>query len=252
VASSPDAGIGMKWRMGNRSSLRVSAIMLHSMQEQVTGAPSLSTASFASLLAALATPGPAEPMRRGGVDRAAAWDGDGLADDIATLSYEQALRTHARHRGSSGDLLCEDLDGEMQPGAAKAVSAARAEARNPAKPLRGRDRSVAAEPRAAQRAKSVLEARRKSASITIRLSSAECAQLHERAAEAGITKSAYLRSCAFEVEALRAQVKDVVAQLRSGERAEKKKPAEAAPTAAPGWRARLFTRWKSRQSIAGA
>jgi hypothetical protein len=40
--------------------------------------------------------------------------------------------------------------------------------------------------------------------------------LRKRSAEAGITVSAYLRSCAFEVETLRAQVKDAVAQMRCG------------------------------------
>ncbi|MGA7109977.1 MAG: hypothetical protein WBY75_19660, partial [Terracidiphilus sp.] len=56
---------------------------------------------------------------------------------------------------------------------------------------------------------------RKSSSITIRLNSAECVQLRQRAAAAGLTVSAYLRSCIFEVESLRAQVKDTLAELRS-------------------------------------
>jgi hypothetical protein len=55
----------------------------------------------------------------------------------------------------------------------------------------------------------------KNASITIRMSAAECEQLRGRAAEAGMTVSAYLRSCIFEVEGLRAQVKAAVAQIRS-------------------------------------
>ena len=53
------------------------------------------------------------------------------------------------------------------------------------------------------------------ASVTIRLSQAECARLHERAAEAGVTVSAYLRSCTFEAEALRAEVKAALADLRA-------------------------------------
>ena len=60
-----------------------------------------------------------------------------------------------------------------------------------------------------------LERNLKDASITIRMSKAECAQLHRRAAEAGLTVSAYLRSCTFEAESLRAMVKDTLAQLRS-------------------------------------
>jgi hypothetical protein len=56
----------------------------------------------------------------------------------------------------------------------------------------------------------------RSASVTIRLSRAECARLHRRAAEAGLTVSAYLRSCALEAEALRAQVKQALTELKAG------------------------------------
>jgi hypothetical protein len=66
----------------------------------------------------------------------------------------------------------------------------------------------------------------KCASITIRLSEAECAQLRQRAAEAGLTISAYLRSCTFEAESLRALVRDTMAQLRQATNAA------ARPTAA--------------------
>jgi predicted DNA binding CopG/RHH family protein len=52
-------------------------------------------------------------------------------------------------------------------------------------------------------------------SITIRMSSEENLQLRKRAAEAGLTVSAYLRSCTFEAESLRALVKDTLAQLRA-------------------------------------
>jgi hypothetical protein len=41
--------------------------------------------------------------------------------------------------------------------------------------------------------------------------------LRQRAAEAGLTISAYLRSCAFEVETLRAQVKQTIAEMRHAE-----------------------------------
>jgi hypothetical protein len=59
------------------------------------------------------------------------------------------------------------------------------------------------------------------------MSKAECAQLHKRAAEAGLTVSAYLRSCTFEAESLRAMVKDALAQLRS--EAIQTKPVPPAP-----------------------
>jgi hypothetical protein len=58
------------------------------------------------------------------------------------------------------------------------------------------------------------EPSKRSASVTLRLSRAECMQLKQRAAEAGLTVSAYIRSCTFEAEALRAQVKQAVQQLR--------------------------------------
>lgn len=54
----------------------------------------------------------------------------------------------------------------------------------------------------------------KNASITIRMSNDDCDQLRQRAAEADMSVSAYLRSCAFEMESLRAQVKEAVAQMR--------------------------------------
>src|ERR1019366_1489570 len=53
------------------------------------------------------------------------------------------------------------------------------------------------------------------ASITIRLSRAECDQLHLRAAEAGMTISAYLRSCTLEAETLRTLVKETLGNLRT-------------------------------------
>jgi predicted DNA binding CopG/RHH family protein len=121
---------------------------------------------------------------------------DGLEDDIATISYEQALRAHARFKPQS------------LPQAPDAAAKNQAEVQAELFPLASRNPQV--------------EASRKSGSVTVRMSSAECEQLRKRAAEAGITVSAYLRSCAFEVEALRAQVKDTLAQLRS--RAERRVP----------------------------
>ena len=70
-----------------------------------------------------------------------------------------------------------------------------------------------------------IEQDRKCASITIRVSKAECEQLKRRAADAGLSMSAYLRSCTFEAEALRAQVKEALAELRR---------ANARRTSAPG------------------
>jgi len=52
----------------------------------------------------------------------------------------------------------------------------------------------------------------------VRLSQDEDDRLRQRAAEAGMTVSAYLRSCAFEVETLRAQVKQTLAEMRHSSR----------------------------------
>lgn len=114
-----------------------------------------------------------------------AWNDDGLADDVATISYERALRKQARPRVGG----CEAEAGARGPGFADMPGAAGG-AMASAKP-------------------------QKSASITIRLSEPECAQVRQRAAEAGLTVSAYLRSCTLEADSLRAQVKETLAQLRS-------------------------------------
>jgi hypothetical protein len=98
----------------------------------------------------------------------------------------------------------------------------------------------------------LLERNLKCASVTIRLSQAECAQLRTRAAEAGLTVSAYLRSCTFEAESLRAMVKDTLAKLRTGTPAE-----ETSVSATPrrswfGWMARLLTVGHGRRRAASA
>jgi hypothetical protein len=155
------------------------------------------SSSFAGFLSALTSPAPAS--------RNAGWNEDALADDVATLSYESALKTHSRYRPASEPL--------PQPSSAfvpESVS-----------PASGNSFSTAAresQPRA------ILTSDLKSASITIRMSEAECAQLRQRAAEAGMTISAYLRSCTFEAEALRGQVKEALAQLRAAAPADDTQP----------------------------
>jgi len=116
------------------------------------------------------------------------WNNDGLADDVATISYEHALRKQARSRM---------VTGKATPVPRQRVSP-------------GTDATVADTCRPAVHPGQV-----KSASITIRLSEPECAQLRQRAVEAGLSMSAYLRSCTLEAESLRAQVKETLAQLRS-------------------------------------
>jgi len=75
--------------------------------------------------------------------------------------------------------------------------------------------------------------------VTLRLSHAESAQLHERATEAGLTVSAYLRSCVFEVEGLRTQVREALSQFRSATPHDAQLTRKPAQPAWPTWRNRL-------------
>jgi hypothetical protein len=172
------------------------------MQQSAAAASSPTSPSFMGLLAALAEPETKFPPAR---------DDDGLADDIATLSYENALRTHARYRPAADEPLPS--------------TAAQPVGLHPAKPqmdvpmaaaslLPQPDRN-AATAADSNRVSGTREQVLKRASVTIRLNESECAQLRQRAAEAGLTISAYMRSCTFEAENLRALVKDTLAQLRS-------------------------------------
>jgi predicted DNA binding CopG/RHH family protein len=98
----------------------------------------------------------------------------------------------------------------------------------------------------------------KSASITIRLSEAESAQLRKRAAEAGLTISAYLRSCTFEAESLRALVKDTLAQLRSdpskaeGSASNRTAANDASRPIRRSWLQRWARFWPRAQAVPGA
>ena len=206
-----------------RRSLTVAARfcdMLQAMQQTAATASSPASPSFAGLLAALAAPAP---------QRAPAWSDDGLADDYATLSYERALRAHARYRSvdaSVNESLAESDFSLTQPADSEPsrIREAFSDAAPPAGPtatLRAATRQAASpsiadfQPETTHGLPTALDRNLKSASITIRLSKVECAQLRKRAAEAGLTVSAYLRSCTFEAESLRALVKDTLAQLRS-------------------------------------
>jgi hypothetical protein len=162
--------------------------------QSTTPPVSSSPSSFAGFLAALSQPGRSTPSDTpsGAPTRAPRWSDESLAEDVATLSYEQALRAHARYHAD-------------EP-VADPVEAARLIA----------DQVAAPEPQAVAGAEPLPERVLKQSSITIRLSREEDAQLRRRAAEAGLTVSAYIRSCTFEAEALRALVKDTLTQLRTG------------------------------------
>jgi hypothetical protein len=164
------------------------------MQTSVAPAPSQRSSSFAGMLAAFTEPEKKFPPAR--VE-------EGIADDIVTLSYEHALRSHARYRP------------EENAAGAPAQQLTAAAPKSPVLRVESSDRRAALAPAAIPNGSALIEKNLKRASITIRLSQSDCAQLHQRAAEAGLSVSAYLRSCTLEVETLRAQVKETLAQLRS-------------------------------------
>ncbi|MGA7340803.1 MAG: hypothetical protein WBE72_16790 [Terracidiphilus sp.] len=178
--------------------------------------PSSESPSFFGVLSALAAPGQANQEAGQG------WMKDGLEDDTATLSYEHALRAHGRH-------IAQEWPASPAGGSLGREAEAPDADKNP-EPAEDRDSAAA-------------DGNRKSASITIRLTQEECAQLKRRAAEAGLTISAYLRSCTFEAEALRAQVKQALAELRTAS-SDGKRSAPVADARAPRrwWRMRSYQR----------
>lgn len=153
-------------------------------QDQAARDPATNSATFAGLLASLTA------QKQSGWPNPDGSPGalDGLEDDVATLSYERALRTHARYKPAVVDPPNE-IERPPCPSSATLGSAVQS---NP-------------------------EPGGKRTSVTVRMSKAECAQLQQRAAEAGMTVSAYLRSCTFEAESLRAQVKQALAELRAAQ-----------------------------------
>lgn len=194
--------------------------MLDAMQQMAE--TDVSPESFAGLLAALTAAKPEKPQ-----DPPA--DFDGLQEDVATLSYERALHTHARYKPAAATWRPSSPAG---PAARSSAPPSRLglPSQSPAgahAASGGKKPAVAAPPKF----EAGLEQNRKRASVTIRMSKAECARLHQRAAEAGMTVSAYLRSCTFEAEELRARVKEALAEIRAG---------QPAPPARAGW-LRLFS-----------
>jgi hypothetical protein len=216
--------------------------MLYTMQQTAAAPPPSAAPSFAGLLAALTTPVPKT-----------AWNTDDLADDVATLSYEHALRTHARYKSAdAGDWSFAQAD---DLATTKTREAPQDDSATPAQTpslWAGPGWREEAETKTAHDFSTMLERDKKCASITIRLSKPECDQLRRRAAQAGLTVSAYLRSCTFEAETLRAQVKDVLTELRTATSAGKQCTSAAASRSWFGWLRRLMPGWNTAQREARA
>jgi len=212
------------------------------MQQPALSSPS---PTFAGMLAALAAPGQKKPPAR---------DLDGLEDDVATLSYERALRAHGRYRAPEvSDRALTQLPEPASLRIFEAEPEAEATAMPAAhEPSGAMQADAEPEDAGAHQAYSAAARNLKCASITIRLSKAEVAQLRRRAAEAGLTVSAYLRSCTLEAESLRAMVKDTLAQLR----AETAKPDQevALPVRRSwfAWLSRLWPHTNARQQVVRA
>lgn len=212
------------------------------MQQTTASAPSTASPSFAGLMAALAAPTHKPPE---------AWDDSDLADDVATLSYESALRTHTRYRPAPApDQSLAQASPFLSKERIAAVSSSMEQAEAQADAIMEELPSIEQRPASCRSAH--FERNLKDASITIRLSKAECTQLHRRAAEAGLTVSAYLRSCTFEAESLRAMVKDTMAQLRSATNPAKSEAHHSWLSKLTGWMARLATPWNGSHRVARA
>jgi len=215
------------------------------MQQPAPTQPSSTPSSFAGLLASLASPPPQA------ADDDPPWSTSDLGEDVISLSYERALRAHARYRPADrlvdgdidrGDgLTAPPVSFGVEAGADAAIETDAAGATGSAGVT---DAAVAAPSLPADLAP---DRDLRSASVTIRLSKAECVRLRERAAEAELTVSAYLRSCVLEAEALRAEVKQALAELKTGARGTSQPSGEAAGSAGgeqaapagkkkPGWR----------------
>lgn len=168
-----------------------------------------SASSFAGMLASLTSPDPSP---------ATGWNADDLADDVATLSYENALRAHARYKPGIKDDW--DLAPSVETQTCRTCGARRSD---PADSAQAKARSADLNNPAGNFSHAhftINRSDRKCASITIRMSEGECEQLKMRAAEAGLTISAYLRSCTFEADSLRAEVKKTLAEMRKPVRPE--------------------------------
>ena len=164
------------------------------MQTSTAFAPSPQSDSFATFLARLAelpdwnSDAPVEPSGTHVYDDLA----ETGEEDLASLSYEHALRTSTRKRPHARANRIENSQyANPSPKTALAVQPS-------PKALETRPFEIA-EPRQAR--------------TTIRFTAGENKLLRRRASENGIAISAYVRSCVLEVESLRAQVERLMTEM---------------------------------------
>jgi hypothetical protein len=198
------------------------------------------TSSFAGLLASLAAPAKASDRN---------WEDDGLADDVAELSYEGALRrqtqpARALERRRSSQPAANRVN-PAQGAFETSSDDGEAAAFDPPTPLDEERISIVEVGLPAN------EDGGRTERVTLRLNRSEVLKLRARAAESGLTVSAYLRTCILEVESLRAQVKDALVRMRAPEVRDEPPAAQSAPRFGPQavrrWRERLFPHWRSSE-----
>jgi len=178
--------------------------MLRCMRQTAPSHLSPTSQSFAGLLATLASPS------REAADVTTGLNENDLGDDVVMLSYERALRAHARYKPAEASVCAA-----AQPQPKKAGKNVDSATHPAARTDECETHSGGLTSQAGEAPQSANDRDLRSVSVTIRLSKAECERLHLRAAEAGITVSAYMRSCTFEAERLRAQVKEALAELKA-------------------------------------
>ncbi|MBS1803615.1 MAG: hypothetical protein JST28_09615 [Acidobacteria bacterium] len=167
------------------------------MPHPIQEAGQKTTGSFASFLASFA-----------GRQQSDSWDDSALASDAVTLTYEQALSA-PRGARISGTAVDSGHRNKVHPSASPTSSSA------PANTVAGK--------------------KHRSASITIRVTAEEQAQLHERAVNAGLSVSAYLRLCIFEAESLRSQVKEALTKMQSAQTDMAEEPRRRLKGLFPAW-----------------
>lgn len=148
-------------------------------------------------------------------------------EEIIPLSYEQALKKHARRHSATpttdridrvASLLAENLAERREQTLAESMNSLTGmpadyssateidwniqDLQQEAQPLQ----TAASAPLGVPETKAV--------SVTLRMNRQEASQVRQRAADAGLTVSAYIRSCVCEAEVLRAQVKSALQEMR--------------------------------------
>jgi hypothetical protein len=167
--------------------------------------------------------------------------------DGAPLSYETALRLHARHRTDSRSKLDPPeapRPGIGSPAAAAATSKAsktpdrvdsplaRPQSKSGTKPssIKSKIKSqLKAKPKARPSQRKALakldrsnmlldignRTAQRRAIVSLRMTDDELLKLKDRAAESGISVSAYMRSCILDADQLRSQVRQALAEMRA-------------------------------------